>query len=287
MRKNGGGSLTEAIGLAGLFLVRAPIGQQRERDGKIKTEFAPERAMAWDGPLAVLIDGGSAAVTEIFAAAIHDHGRDLVIGDRTGRQQPAGQKQSVDLCENSTKDLQSRNKFTHISAKFFAILAICFITGQHESHMDIPRPRNSAAAAIAVLPALLMPLFSLSHAKGEDFTFILIVYFSSIALIAMVLALILKYRFYRRTTPLVRIDETSLTFFGNAPSQQRSFQRHVISGISLSRRPKFWRSAFRFSIVVDGETVDLWLPNSLANSVPALDRALQEQFPGKFGTLFA
>lgn len=153
--------------------------------------------------------------------------------------------------------------------------------------MDIPRPTNSSAAAIAVLPALLMPLFSLSHAKGEDFTFNLVVYFSFIALIAMVLALILKYRFYRRTTPLVRIDETSLTFFGNAPSQQRSFQRHAISGISLSRRPKFWRSAFRFSIVVDGETVDLWLPNSLGSSVPALDRALREQFPGKFGEAFA
>jgi hypothetical protein len=147
-------------------------------------------------------------------------------------------------------------------------------------HMDIPRPRNSLAA-IAVLPALLMPL---SHAKGEDFTFILVV---CLSLIAMFVALLLKYGFYMRRTPLVRIDETSLTFFGNAQSQQRSFQRHAISGISLSRRPYFWRSSFRFSIIVDGETVDFWIPHSSGGSVSALARALREQFPGKFGEVFA
>jgi hypothetical protein len=129
---------------------------------------------------------------------------------------------------------------------------------------------------IAVLPALLIPL---SHAKGEDFTFVLVV---CLSLGAIVVALLLKYGFYMRRTPLVRIEETSLTFFGNAKSQQRSFQRHAISGISLSRRPYFWRSSFRFSVVVDGETVDLWIPHSSGGSVSALARALRKQFSGKF-----
>lgn len=83
MRGNGGGSLTEAIGLAGLFLPHAPVAQQRDWDGKIKVESTPDSAPAWDGPLAVLIDGGSAAATEIVAAAIQDHGRGLVIGERS------------------------------------------------------------------------------------------------------------------------------------------------------------------------------------------------------------
>lgn len=83
MRGNGGGSLIEAIDLAGLFLPRAPVAQQRELDGKIKLELAPDGASAWDGPLGVLIDEGSAAATEIFAAAMQDHGRGLVIGDRS------------------------------------------------------------------------------------------------------------------------------------------------------------------------------------------------------------
>lgn len=83
MRGNGGGTISEATGLAGLFLPRAAVAQQRERDGKIKVEFAPDGIPAWNGPLAVLIDEGSAAGTEIFAAAIQDHGRGIVIGDRS------------------------------------------------------------------------------------------------------------------------------------------------------------------------------------------------------------
>jgi carboxyl-terminal processing protease len=83
MRGNGGGTIGEATGLAGLFLPRAPVALQREREGKIKVEFAPDSIPAWDGPLAVLIDEGSAAGTEIFAAAIQDHGRGIVIGDRS------------------------------------------------------------------------------------------------------------------------------------------------------------------------------------------------------------
>ncbi|MFP5390743.1 MAG: S41 family peptidase [Gammaproteobacteria bacterium] len=83
MRRNGGGWLAEAISFAGLFLPRAAIAQQREPDGKIKLESAPDTDPAWEGPLAVLIDEGSAAATEIFAAAIQDHGRGLVIGDRS------------------------------------------------------------------------------------------------------------------------------------------------------------------------------------------------------------
>jgi hypothetical protein len=146
--------------------------------------------------------------------------------------------------------------------------------------MDIPRSGNPLAA-IAVLPALLMPLF---HAKGEDFTFIVV---ACLGLIAMIFVPLLKFGLYARRTPLVRIDETSLTFFGNAQAQQRSFQRHAISNVSLSRRPSFWRSSFRLSVVADGETVDLWIPHSLRSSVQTLARALQEQFPGKFKEVVA
>lgn len=83
MRRNGGGSLAEAISFTGLFLTHTPVAQQRERDGKVDVKFAPDGTPAWDGPLAVLIDEGSAAATEIFAAAIQDHGRGIVIGDRS------------------------------------------------------------------------------------------------------------------------------------------------------------------------------------------------------------
>lgn len=134
---------------------------------------------------------------------------------------------------------------------------------------------------IAVLPALLMPVF---HGKEGGLPFVLVVYLS---LIAMLVALLLKYGSYMRRTPLVRIDETALTFFGNAQSQQRSLQRRAISSIRLFRRPDFWRSSFRLAVVVDAEMVDFWIPHSSGASVSALARALREQFPGKFEEVVA
>jgi hypothetical protein len=143
--------------------------------------------------------------------------------------------------------------------------------------MDIPRSGNGLAA-IAVLPASLIPLF---HAQEK---FLLIV---CLGLIAIFAAVLFKYGLYMRRTPLVRIDETTLTFFGSTRSQQRSFQRHAISGISLSRRPSFWRSSFRFSVIADGETVDFWIPHTSGAGVSALARALREKFPGKLEEVLA
>lgn len=146
--------------------------------------------------------------------------------------------------------------------------------------MDISRSRHSFAA-IAVLPAVLMPL---SHAKENNFAFPLVVAFSLMAMAAAVLG---KHVFYLRRTPLVRIDETTLTFFGNAHRQRRSFQRSAISEITLSKRPRFWRSAFHFSVLADGETINLWIPYSSEGSVEALARALREQFPNEFAEVVA
>jgi hypothetical protein len=134
---------------------------------------------------------------------------------------------------------------------------------------------------IAVLPALLV---AVHPAKGTDLPFAIVIYLS---LIAVLVALLLKYGLYMRRTPLVRIDETSLTFFGNAQSQQRSFQLRAISSIRLFRRPDFWRSSFRLAVVVDAETVDLWIPHFSGGSVSALVQALREQFLDKFEEVVA
>lgn len=81
LRNNGGGSLTEAIELTGLFLPDAPVLQQITSDRKVTMERTPKAPAAWDGPLAVLIGRSSAAASEITAAAIQDYGRGLVLGD--------------------------------------------------------------------------------------------------------------------------------------------------------------------------------------------------------------
>lgn len=81
LRNNGGGTLKEAVRMTGLFLPGAATVQQLGQDGKLALEKAAPGEAAWDGPLAVLADKGTAAGAEIFAAALQDHGRALVLGD--------------------------------------------------------------------------------------------------------------------------------------------------------------------------------------------------------------
>jgi carboxyl-terminal processing protease len=83
LRENGGGSLVEAVELTGLFIDKGPVVQVRESGGRISVESDENRGVAWDGPLAVLVNRSSASATEIFAAAIQDYGRGLVIGEPT------------------------------------------------------------------------------------------------------------------------------------------------------------------------------------------------------------
>ncbi|KFN44003.1 hypothetical protein N790_10840 [Arenimonas malthae CC-JY-1] len=83
LRDNGGGSLLEAVELTGLFIDAGPVVQVRETGGRVSVEADDETGVAWDGPLAVLVNRASASASEIFAAAIQDYGRGLIIGEPT------------------------------------------------------------------------------------------------------------------------------------------------------------------------------------------------------------
>lgn len=83
LRGNGGGSLPEATGLTGLFIKGGPVVQLRETDGTVEVLDDPEPEVAYHGPLAVLVDRFSASASEIFAGAIQDYGRGVVIGQQT------------------------------------------------------------------------------------------------------------------------------------------------------------------------------------------------------------
>lgn len=83
LRDNGGGSLLEAVELTGLFIDAGPVVQVRETGGRVSVETDDESGVAWDGPLAVLVNRASASASEIFAAAIQDYGRGLIIGEPT------------------------------------------------------------------------------------------------------------------------------------------------------------------------------------------------------------
>lgn len=81
LSRNGGGSLTEAIDLTGLFIDRGPVVQVKDPTGRV-TAYEDENAgVAWDGPLVVLTTKFSASASEIFAGAIADYGRGIIVGD--------------------------------------------------------------------------------------------------------------------------------------------------------------------------------------------------------------
>ena len=83
LRNNGGGALTEAVELTGLFIDTGPVVQQRTARGRITVGEDTRQGTAWDGPLGVLINRASASASEIFAAAIQDYGRGVVIGENS------------------------------------------------------------------------------------------------------------------------------------------------------------------------------------------------------------
>lgn len=83
LRFNGGGSLTEAVNLTGLFIDHGPVVQVKGTDGRTLPYADEVPGMQWDGPLVVLTNRFSASASEIFAGAIQDYGRGIVVGDQS------------------------------------------------------------------------------------------------------------------------------------------------------------------------------------------------------------
>lgn len=80
LRNNGGGSLDEAINVSGLFIKTGPVVQILGAEGRSFVQSDNDPNVAWDGPLVVMINRQSASASEIFAGAIQDYGRGLVVG---------------------------------------------------------------------------------------------------------------------------------------------------------------------------------------------------------------
>jgi carboxyl-terminal processing protease len=83
LRSDGGGYLPEATELTGLFIEHGPVVQVRDTTGHLEVLDDPETQAAYDGPLAVLVDRLSASASEIFAGAIQDYHRGLILGQTT------------------------------------------------------------------------------------------------------------------------------------------------------------------------------------------------------------
>ncbi|MDP2759730.1 MAG: carboxy terminal-processing peptidase [Sideroxyarcus sp.] len=119
LRNNGGGSLDEAVELTGLFIDKGPVVQQRDSGGRVYVDSDTNAGLAWNGPLGVLINRASASASEIFAAAIQDYGRGVVIGEPSFGK---GTVQTVaDLDQIASNDKPQFGQLKMTISQFFRI----------------------------------------------------------------------------------------------------------------------------------------------------------------------
>lgn len=146
LRGNGGGSLTEATELTGLFIEAGPIVQVKDAFGKVEVEQDPDPTSVYSGPLAVLVDRNSASASEIFAGAIQDYQRGVVIGEPTFGK---GTVQTlVDLNRFVPGDGEKLGRLRLTMAEFFRI-------------------SGSSTQLRGVVPDILYPTASDSAEHGE------------------------------------------------------------------------------------------------------------------------
>jgi len=116
---NGGGSLTEAISLTGLFIKSGPVVQVRDSSKRLKIDEDTDDGIAYNGPLAVLVNRFSASASEIFAAAMQDYGRAIILGEPTFGKGTV--QQIFDLNRHVTDSRVTLGQLKMTMAQFFRV----------------------------------------------------------------------------------------------------------------------------------------------------------------------
>jgi carboxyl-terminal processing protease len=119
LRNNGGGSLTEAISLTGLFISKGPVVQVKESRGEVEVQADTDPMIAYNGPLAVMVNRFSASASEIFAAAIQDYHRGVIVGEQSYGK---GTVQTlIDLNQNMPRQSEKLGNVKMTVAKFYRV----------------------------------------------------------------------------------------------------------------------------------------------------------------------
>ena len=132
LRGNGGGHLTEATALSGLFIDNGPVVQLRNANGRISRLDDPDPVprVAYSGPLAVLVDRYSASASEIFSAAIQDYARGVIIGQQTFGKGTVQNLYSLDQYIRSEDD-EGYGQLTLTIGKYYRV------TGESTQHRGV------------------------------------------------------------------------------------------------------------------------------------------------------
>jgi carboxyl-terminal processing protease len=107
LRNNGGGSLQEAINLTGLFIKNGPVVQVKSSNNRVEVLTDDDSGIAYNGPLVVLINRFSASASEIFAGAIQDYHRGVIVGESTYGKGTVQQVVPLDRYVNESEDVGS------------------------------------------------------------------------------------------------------------------------------------------------------------------------------------
>lgn len=152
LRANGGGALTEAVALSGLFIPSGPVVQVRDNNGKVREDSDTDGVVYYKGPLVVLVDRFSASASEIFAAAMQDYGRALVVGEPTFGKGTVQQYRSLSRIYDQmlSPDWPALGSVQYTIQKFYRI-------------------NGGSTQRKGVTPDILMPTASQQTETGEQF----------------------------------------------------------------------------------------------------------------------
>ena len=169
LRNNGGGSLTEAINLSGLFITEGPVVQRRTGRGKVDVEYDTDKELVYSGPLMILQNRFSASASEIFAGAIQDYKRGLIVGETSYGKGTVQQLVDLDQFLNSPRQasrsgagngvgFEAKERFGQLkltTEKFYRISGNSTQLKGVEPDIHMPSPFNSDEMGESSLPTAL------------------------------------------------------------------------------------------------------------------------------------
>lgn len=121
MRYNGGGSVGEALEMAGIFIDEGPLSSEKIKDGKQITLKDPNRGTIYDGPMALMINGQSASASELLAATLQDYNRAVIIGSDSYGKATAQRMFSIDTISREALPADNKEMVKVTIAKLYRL----------------------------------------------------------------------------------------------------------------------------------------------------------------------
>jgi carboxyl-terminal processing protease len=121
VRYNGGGSVGEALEMAGIFIDEGPLSSEKNKDGKQVTLKDPNRGTIYDGPMALMVNGQSASASELLAATLQDYNRAVIVGSNTYGKATAQRMFSLDTMSNQAAPAENKEMVKITFAKLYRL----------------------------------------------------------------------------------------------------------------------------------------------------------------------